>query len=225
MMWSYILLLCRPTKCKKCPFCKDFLAISRVVVLCVTRHPGAGNIARRRPWPPASVRCTGLASSASSISPPASPPPDRPAATRSWLMPTRAECPEIIVESMPARVAMSFRRRAISPASRGDGFATPFLRIARNTGPEAIPAPSSQARNAAVVLGDSQRTAPAPSWSVLERAIKAVAEPSSAKVKSSTVRAAAWQVERSRAQNGGIMSGARHQPAVGDGLPSARPVQ
>jgi hypothetical protein len=32
MMWSYTLLLCRPTKCKTCPFCKDFLAISRVVV-------------------------------------------------------------------------------------------------------------------------------------------------------------------------------------------------
>ena len=86
-----------------------------------------------------------------------------PAATRSWLIPTRAECPEIIVESMPARVAISFRRRAISPASRGDGFATPFFRIALNTGPVASPAQSSQDRKAAAVLGDSQRTAPAPS--------------------------------------------------------------
>ena len=29
-----------------------------------------------------------------------------PAATRSWLIPTRAECPEIMAESMPALVAM-----------------------------------------------------------------------------------------------------------------------
>jgi hypothetical protein len=50
-----------------------------------------------------------------------------------------------------------------SPASRADGFAMPFLRIARNTGPVAIPAQSSQDRKAAAVLGDSQRTAPAPS--------------------------------------------------------------
>jgi hypothetical protein len=67
-------------------------------------------------------------------------------------------------ESMPAFVAMSFRRRAISLASRGDGFATPFLRMARNTGPAAIPAECSQARKAAVVLGDSQRLRPWPSW-------------------------------------------------------------
>jgi hypothetical protein len=33
---------------------------------------------------------------------------------------------------VPAFVAMSFRRRAISPASRDEGFATPSLRIARN---------------------------------------------------------------------------------------------
>jgi hypothetical protein len=45
-----------------------------------------------------------------------------------------------MVASMPARVANSFRRRAISPGSRGDGFATPFFRIALNTGPVVSPA-------------------------------------------------------------------------------------
>jgi hypothetical protein len=56
---------------------------------------------------------------------------------RQQMFAERAECPEIMVESMPARVAISFRRRASSPGSRGHGFVTPFFRIALNTGPVA----------------------------------------------------------------------------------------
>jgi hypothetical protein len=40
---------------------------------------------------------------------------------------------KLLVPEKERPAAEDFRRRAISPGSRGNDFATPFLRIARNT--------------------------------------------------------------------------------------------